>query len=92
MDRTEFADDGLTDGVVRSARFAADGHITFIGDTALVPSSLELTMPPGLPAALPDYAEAIAGQSITVEGLAEPVANRATRLEAGSRVIAALTE
>jgi hypothetical protein len=92
MDRTEFADDGLTDGVVRSARFTADGHITFIGDSALTPSSIELTIPPALPSALPDYAEAIAGQSINVQGLAEPVANRATQLMEGIRVIESLAE
>ncbi|RYE10128.1 MAG: toll/interleukin-1 receptor domain-containing protein [Hyphomicrobiales bacterium] len=92
MDRTAFADDGLTDGVVRSARFAGDGHLTFIGDTALTPATLELTTPAVLPAALPDYAEAIAGQSINAQGLAELVPNRAGALEAGNRLLESLAE
>lgn len=92
MDRTRFDDDGLTDGVVRSARFSADGHVTFIGDEALTPHSLELATPPALPAALPDYAEAIAGQTITPEGLAEQVADRAERLVAGNRLLESLAQ
>ncbi len=92
MDRTEFADDGLTDGVVRSARFSGDGHLTFIGDAALQPSSIELSTPGPVPEALPTYAEAIAGQSINVQGLAEPVANRMERLAEGNALIEALTQ
>ena len=92
MDRTEFYDDGLTDGVIRSARFAPDGHITFIGDAALAPSSLELAMPAALPTALPGYAEAIAGQSINAEGLAVAVPNRAGRLVEGNKLIESLTD
>jgi WD40 repeat protein len=92
MDRTEFYDDGLTDGVIRSARFTPDGDITFVGDEALAPSSLELVMPSALPAALPDYAEAIAGQTIDAEGLAVAVANRAERLVEGNKLIESLTD
>lgn len=92
MDRTEFADDGLTDGVVRSARFTPAGDLTFVGDTALVPTSLELAMPPVVPAALPDYAEAIAGQSINSEGLAIAIPNRASLLAAGNGLIEGLTD
>jgi hypothetical protein len=91
MDRTEFADDGLTDAVIQSARFTADGDVTFIGSSAMEPQTLELAMPTPLPAALPGYAEAIAGQSITSEGIAEPLANRAERLAAGSQLIESLT-
>lgn len=92
MDRTRFDDDGLTDGVVRSARFSGDGHVTFIGDKALVPHSLELTTPPALPAALPNYAEAVADQTITSEGLAERVPDRAERLVAGNRLLESLAQ
>lgn len=92
MDRTEFYDDGLTDGVIRSARFTPDGDITFVGDAALVPASLELAMPSALPAALPDYAEAIGGQTIDAEGLAVAVANRAERLVEGNKLIESLTD
>lgn len=92
MDRTQFYDDGLTDGVVRSARFAPDGHLTFIGDSALEPSSLQLTTPAALPAALPVYAEAIAGQSINTQGLAEVVPNRAERLDEGNKLLESLAE
>lgn len=90
MDRTELADDGLTDGVVKSARFTPDGHITFIGDAALEPASLELAMPLALPSELPGYVEAIAGQSINAEGLAVAVSNRAERLTAGNKLIESL--
>lgn len=92
MDRTEFYDDGLTDGVIRSARFTPDGDISFVGDEALAPTSLELAMPAALPAALPDYAEAIAGQTIDAEGLAVAVANRAERLVEGNKLIESLTD
>lgn len=92
MDRTEFADDGLTDGVVRSARFTSEGDVAFVGDEALQPTSLELAMPSALPTALPGYAEAIAGQSINAEGLAIAVPNRTERLVDGNKLIESLTD
>ena len=92
MDRTEFADDGFSDAVVRSARFTPDGDITFIGGATLEPQSLELSMPSPLPTALPAYAEAIAGQSINSEGIAVAIPNRADRLAEGSKLIEALVE
>jgi hypothetical protein len=92
IDRTELADDGLTDGVIRSARFTAEGDITFIGDQALEPTTLELQIPAALPTSLPGYAEAIAGQSINAEGLAVAVPNRADRLLEGNELIESLTE
>jgi len=92
MDRMMFADEGLSDDEVQSARFTPDGHISFVGGKDLEPSSLELGVPPALPQALPTYAEAIAGQSINRQGLAEPVANRADRLEAGNALIDTLAE
>ena len=92
MDRTEFQDDGLTDGVVRSARFTADGDITFVGDDKLVPTSIEVMAPPALPAALPTYAEAIAGQRIDAGGLAVAVANRSERLVEGNKLIESLAD
>ncbi|HZY68836.1 MAG TPA: toll/interleukin-1 receptor domain-containing protein [Devosia sp.] len=92
MDRSEFADDGLTDGVVRSARFTPEGHVTFIGDEALSPTTLELAVPEAVPPALPDYAEAIAGQSINAEGLAVAVPNRAERLDQGNALLTSLAQ
>ena len=49
-------------------------------------------MPAALPAALPGYAEAIAGQSINAEGLAVAVPNRAERLVEGNKLIESLTD
>ena len=45
-----------------------------------------------LPAALPDYAEAIGGQTIDAEGLAVAVANRAERLVEGNKLIETLID
>lgn len=86
MDRTEFQDDGLTDGVIKSARFTPDGQIAFIGDKALMPQALALSAPPALPTALPTYAEALANQTITDAGLAESVPDRTSRLAEGNRL------
>jgi hypothetical protein len=90
MDRTEFQDDGLTDGVIKSARFTPDGQIAFIGDKALTPQTLALSAPPALPTALPAYAEALANQTITDAGLAESVPDRTSRLVEGNRLIGEL--
>jgi hypothetical protein len=93
MDRTEFADDGLTDGAVKSARFTAGGDIAFVGDeTFEAASPIELAIPPALPDALPGYAEAIAGQSINAQGLAAAVPDRSQRLVAGSRLVESLAD
>lgn len=93
MDRTEFADDGLTDGVVKSARFTANGDVAFLGDkTFAAASAIELTIPAALPEALPGYAEALAGQSINAEGLAATVPDRSERLVAGSRLVESLAD
>jgi hypothetical protein len=91
MDRTEFGDDGLIDGVVRSARFAADGNnVTFIGDDVLAPRTLELNVPEVFRRSLPQYAEAIVGQRINAQGLVEPIEDRVDRLAAGNRLLESL--
>jgi len=87
MDRTEFGYDGLTDGVVLSARFATGGHLTFIGDEALAPRSLELVPPAPLRETLPQYAEAIVDRRINAQGLAERIPDRSGRLASGKDLL-----
>lgn len=53
---------------------------------------LELIPPASLVTALPAYAEAIAGRTITSEGNSEPVADRAARLAAAYKLIDELPE
>lgn len=92
IDRVAFEDDGLTDGIVRSARFTPDGNITFIGDEALVPNGIELDVPAATETVLPDYAEAIAGLRINAEGVAVAVPNRSERLVEGTSLIQSVVE
>jgi len=84
IDRVQMADDGLTDGVIRSATLdQQSGHLIYIGDAAMVPQSIEVAPPAQVAALLPQYSEAIAGQTIDSEGIAVAVPDRAERLAAG---------
>jgi len=87
MYREQFGDDGSVAGAVSSARFAADGHLTFIGGE---PHSLELSPPAPLHQILPQYAEAIVGRRINTQGLAEPIPDRADRLVSGDKLLASI--
>jgi WD40 repeat protein len=92
MDRTKFATDGLTDRQVQSARFATDGHITFIGDEALAPQSLEVSPPAAFSQTLPQYVEALVNRSINAQGLPERIPDRADRLAAGNQLLESMGE
>ena len=96
MDRRHFSDDGLTDGLVDSARMDGSGrYLVFVkeGDKKkkMTPiSSLQITAPELAMSWIADFAEAIGGVSLDDEGALVPVTNRLAKLRHGTETLAGM--
>jgi hypothetical protein len=96
MDRAFFADDGSDDNAVQSARVDSAGRtLIFVhqpDEKHVKPvTSLQIEPPASAAAWIADFAEAVAGVSVSEEGALVPVPDRLAVLARGSAELARLT-